>query len=94
MKRYQGHIVDVVLHKIFDGELVVDEGRIVQVRKCELPQNVKQWPYLMLLLLLVSTAGLAQTDSSKVNQLSVGLNFMTHGEACGGGIPRTDSKTI
>ena len=94
MKRYQGHIVDVVLRKIFDGEPVVDEGRIVQAKRCELPQNGKQWPYLMLLLLLVSTAGLAQTDSSKVNQLSVGLNFMTHGEACGGGMPRTDSKTI
>ena len=47
MKSYQGHIVDVVLREIFDGELVVDEGRIVQVKKSKLPQNGKQWPYLM-----------------------------------------------
>ena len=47
MKSYQGHIIDVVLREIFDGELVVDEGRIVQVKKSKLPQNGKQWPYLM-----------------------------------------------
>ena len=47
MKEYKGHIVDVVRREIFDGELVVDEGRIVKVKKCKLPQNEKQWPYLM-----------------------------------------------
>jgi hypothetical protein len=47
-----------------------------------------------MLLLLASTIGLAQTDSSKVNLLSVGLDFMTHGEACGGGLPRTDVKDV
>lgn len=46
--------------------------------------------YCVLLLLLVSTGCWAQTDSSKVNQLSVGLQFLTHGEACGGGLPKTD----
>lgn len=47
MKSYLGHIVDVVRHKVFDGELVVNEGRIVQVKPCELPANGKQYPYLM-----------------------------------------------
>ena len=37
----------MVRREVFDGELVVDEGRIVQVRKCELLQTQKQWPYLM-----------------------------------------------
>lgn len=43
----------------------------------------------MMLLLLASTTGGAQTDSAKVNQLSVGLDFMTHGEVAGGGMPKT-----
>ena len=47
MERYQGHIVDVVRREIFEGELVVDNGRIAQVKRCELPKNGKQWPYLM-----------------------------------------------
>ena len=44
---YQGHIVDVVRREIFDGELVVDNGRITQVNRCELPEDGRQWPYLM-----------------------------------------------
>lgn len=44
---YQGHIVDAVHREIFDGELVVDNGRIAKVNRCELPENGKQWPYLM-----------------------------------------------
>ena len=47
MKKYQGHIVDAVRREIFDGELVVDDGRIIQVNRCELPGDEKQWPYLM-----------------------------------------------
>ena len=47
MKKYLGHIVDVVRREIFDGEVVVDDGCIKQVRRCELPQNGKSWPYLM-----------------------------------------------
>lgn len=43
----------------------------------------------MMLLLLASTTGGAQTDSAKVNRLSVGLDFMTHGEVVGGGMPKT-----
>ena len=50
--------------------------------------------YSILLLMLASTAGWAQTDSSKINQLSVGLDFMAHGEACGGGMPRTEVKNV
>ena len=42
----------------------------------------------MMLLLLASTTIGAQTDSAKVNQLSVGLDFMTHGEVVGGGMPK------
>ena len=47
MKKYQGHIVDVVRREVYDGELVVDDGRITQVSRCELPTDGKQWPYLM-----------------------------------------------
>ena len=36
-------------------------------------------------LLLISVQ--AQTDSAKVNTLSFGLNFMTHGEIVRGGLP-------
>ena len=47
MKRYQGHIVDVVRREIFDGEIVVEQERIKQIKRCELPDNGKAWPYLM-----------------------------------------------
>ena len=36
---------------------------------------------MSLFLLLASTGCWAQTDSSKVNELNISLNFMTHGEA-------------
>ena len=42
---------------------------------------------LFLLVLLQSFAAVAQKDSSKVSQLSIGLNFLTHGEVCLGGLP-------
>lgn len=45
--------------------------------------------YGLMLLLLASATSWAQTDS--INQLSIGLNVMTHGETCGGGLPRTDN---
>lgn len=48
--------------------------------------------YCIALLWLVSTGCWAQTDSSAVKQLSIGLDFMTHGEACGGGLPRSDNE--
>ena len=47
MKKYLGHIVDAVRREIFEGELVVDDGRIAQVKRCELPKDGRQWPYLM-----------------------------------------------
>ena len=34
----------------------------------------------------------AQTDSLK-HQLTIGLNFLTHGEICGGGLPRASQST-
>jgi len=46
----------------------------------------------MIMLWLTSVGCWAQTDSAAVNQLSVGLNFLTHGEACGGGLPRSSSS--
>ncbi len=42
---------------------------------------------VILLLLLLSTPGWGQTDSCK-NKLTFGLNFMTHGEIRGGGLPK------
>ena len=48
--------------------------------------------YCMIMLWLTSVGCWAQTDSAAVNQLSVGLNFLTHGEACGGGLPRSSSS--
>ena len=47
MKIYQGHIVDVVRHEIYDGELTVGNGRIVKVMRCTLPERNAPWPYLM-----------------------------------------------
>ena len=39
-------------------------------------------------------SGVGSQETAKVNQLSVGLDFMTHGEACGGGMPKTDAMDI
>lgn len=44
--------------------------------------------HLILLLSLISTSSWAQTESSKRNNFSLGLNFYTHGEICAGGLPR------
>ena len=44
---YQGHIVDVVNCEVFDGSLTVENGIIVEVRRCELPRRGKPYPYLM-----------------------------------------------
>jgi len=43
---------------------------------------------LLSALLCATVTSWAQTDS--VNTLSVGLNFLTHGETCGGGLPKSD----
>lgn len=37
MDSYKGHIVDVVRRRIFDGEVVVNDGRIVAINECEVP---------------------------------------------------------
>lgn len=42
----------------------------------------------MLLMMMAATGCFAQKDS--VNQLSFSMNLLTHGEACGGGLPRTE----
>lgn len=51
--------------------------------------------YCAALLLAAAVGCRAQTDSAQANRLAVGLNFMTHGETCGGGLPRAgDNKPI
>lgn len=47
---------------------------------------------LILPLLLASVIVRSQNDTI-ANKLSIGLNLMTHGEACGGGLPRTDNSS-
>ena len=47
MMNVKGHIVDVISHEIFDGELVIDGETIVEVKRCELPESKTPWPYLM-----------------------------------------------
>ena len=44
-------------------------------------------------MMWLSQTGWAQSDStnssqSEVNAISIGLNYLTHGEACGGGLPK------
>ena len=48
--------------------------------------------YCVLLLLMVSTGSWAQKDS--INKLSFGLELLTHGELCGGGLPRSDLNVV
>lgn len=43
----KGHIVDVVRREIFDGELMIKDDKIVEVKRCTLPEQKKPWPYLM-----------------------------------------------
>ena len=51
--------------------------------------------YCAALLLAAAVGCRAQTDSAQANRLAVGLNFMTHGETCGGGLPRSgDNKPV
>ena len=48
--------------------------------------------YCTMLLFVVSISCWAQSDSSQINRLSIGMNFLTHGESCGGGLPRTNDN--
>ena len=47
MNSVKGHIVDVVRREIFDGEVVIKDGKIVEVKRCELPVQEKPWGYVM-----------------------------------------------
>jgi len=47
MANYQGHIVDVVSREIFDGTLIIEDGKIIEIKRCELPRRDQPWPYLM-----------------------------------------------
>ena len=47
MNSVKGHIVDVVRREIFDGELVIANERIVEVKRCTLPERKEPWPYVM-----------------------------------------------
>ena len=47
MENVKGHIVDVVRREIFDGELVIKDGKIAEVKRCALPESEKPWPYVM-----------------------------------------------
>lgn len=48
--------------------------------------------YCVLLLLVASTSSWAQKDS--INKISIGLDFVTHGETCGGGLPKFENKIV
>ena len=43
---FKGHIVDVVNHEIYDGEFVIENGRITSLRRVKLPEN-KEFSYFM-----------------------------------------------
>ena len=37
----------MVRHEIFDGELVIEGEKIIEVKHCDLPEREKPWPYIM-----------------------------------------------
>ena len=45
-QRIKGHIVDVVAHEIYDGELIIKGDKIVNIKRHKL-DNSKTWPYLL-----------------------------------------------
>ena len=47
MENVKGHIVDVVRREIYDGELIIKDGRITEVKRGTLPEQEKPWPYVM-----------------------------------------------
>lgn len=47
MENMKGHIVDVVRREIYDGELVIEGEKIVEVRRCKLPASEKSWSYIL-----------------------------------------------
>lgn len=48
--------------------------------------------FVVVSFLMVQSNVLAQSDSTQkaLNQLSFSMNILTHGETCGGGLPRTE----
>ena len=40
MTSIKGHIVNVVRHEIFDGELVIEGEKIVEVNRASLPERI------------------------------------------------------
>ena len=48
--------------------------------------------FLLLCSSFHTSDGWAQADSSKINKISLDLEFLAHGEICAGGLPRTDGK--
>ena len=47
MENIKGHIVDVVRREIFDGEVVINDEKIAEIRRCTLPEREKPWPYIL-----------------------------------------------
>lgn len=47
MENIKGHIVDVVRREIFDGEVVIKDEKIAEIRRCTLPEREKPWPYIL-----------------------------------------------
>jgi len=43
MDRYQGHIVDVIGRRIFDGEVTVEDKVVKNIRACEVPADCKDY---------------------------------------------------
>ena len=46
-----------------------------------------------LLLLLLPGLARAQKDSLQKHSINIGLQFLAHGEICGGGLPRASNST-
>ena len=47
MNSIKGHIVDVVHREIYDGELVIKDEKIVEVKRYKLPEREERCPYVM-----------------------------------------------
>ncbi len=42
----KGHIVDVVAREVFDGEIIMNDGKIEEIRRCRLDGS-RKYPYLL-----------------------------------------------
>ena len=50
--------------------------------------------FLFLCSSLYTTTCRAQADSTKANKITLGLNFLAHGEICGGGLPKSTKQEV